>query len=49
MTGHKTETRKEWLADRFALLAAEKELTPRSDEPAPAAAGDAVGSDRPGV
>ena len=32
MTGHKTGTRKEWLADRFALLAAEKELTPRSDE-----------------
>ena len=32
MTGHETGTRKEWLADRFALLAAEKELTPRSDE-----------------
>jgi predicted dithiol-disulfide oxidoreductase (DUF899 family) len=32
MTTHKTGTRKEWLAERLALLEAEKELTRRSDE-----------------
>jgi Bacterial protein of unknown function (DUF899) len=30
MTDHKTGTRKEWLAARLELLAAEKELTRRS-------------------
>src|SRR5579859_4546238 len=32
MTTHKTGTREEWLAARLDLLAAEKELTRRSDE-----------------
>ena len=32
MTGHRTGTRKEWLAARLELLRAEKELTRRSDE-----------------
>jgi predicted dithiol-disulfide oxidoreductase (DUF899 family) len=32
MTNHRTGTRKEWLAERLELLAAEKELTHRSDE-----------------
>jgi predicted dithiol-disulfide oxidoreductase (DUF899 family) len=32
MTTHRTGTRKEWLAERLALLQAEKELTRRSDE-----------------
>jgi predicted dithiol-disulfide oxidoreductase (DUF899 family) len=32
MTKHMTGTRKEWLAARLALLAAEKEMTRRSDE-----------------
>jgi predicted dithiol-disulfide oxidoreductase (DUF899 family) len=32
MTTHKTGTREEWLAERAALLADEKELTRRSDE-----------------
>ena len=32
MTDHATGTREEWLAARLALLAAEKELTRRSDE-----------------
>jgi predicted dithiol-disulfide oxidoreductase (DUF899 family) len=32
MTTHRTATRKEWLDERLALLAAEKELTRRSDE-----------------
>jgi predicted dithiol-disulfide oxidoreductase (DUF899 family) len=32
MTEHKTGTREEWMAARLALLAAEKELTRRSDE-----------------
>jgi predicted dithiol-disulfide oxidoreductase (DUF899 family) len=32
MTSHKTGTREEWLAARLDLLAAEKELTRRSDE-----------------
>jgi predicted dithiol-disulfide oxidoreductase (DUF899 family) len=32
MTSHKTGTREEWLAARLDLLAAEKELTKRSDE-----------------
>jgi predicted dithiol-disulfide oxidoreductase (DUF899 family) len=32
MTKHRTGTRKEWLAERLALLEAEKELTRRSDE-----------------
>ena len=32
MTKHKTGTREEWRAARIALLAAEKELTHRSDE-----------------
>jgi predicted dithiol-disulfide oxidoreductase (DUF899 family) len=32
MTGHKTGTREEWLTARLDLLAAEKELTKRSDE-----------------
>ncbi|MFA6916783.1 MAG: DUF899 domain-containing protein [Parachlamydiales bacterium] len=32
MTNHLTGTRKEWLAARLKLLAAEKELTKRSDE-----------------
>src|SRR5437879_3737695 len=32
MTDHKTGTREEWLAGRLELLAAEKELTRRSDE-----------------
>jgi predicted dithiol-disulfide oxidoreductase (DUF899 family) len=32
MTTHRTGTRKEWLAERLDLLAAEKELTRRSDE-----------------
>jgi predicted dithiol-disulfide oxidoreductase (DUF899 family) len=32
MTRHKTGTREEWLAERIDLLAAEKELTRRSDE-----------------
>jgi predicted dithiol-disulfide oxidoreductase (DUF899 family) len=32
MTDHKTGTRKEWLGARLELLAAEKELTRRSDE-----------------
>src|SRR5262249_37322895 len=31
-TTHKTGTREEWLAARLALLAAEKDLTHRSDE-----------------
>ena len=32
MTTHRTGTRKEWLEERLKLLAAEKELTRRSDE-----------------
>ncbi len=32
MTGHRTGTRREWLAARLELLEAEKELTRRSDE-----------------
>src|SRR3954470_2877057 len=32
MTRHRTGTRDEWLTERIALLAAEKELTRRSDE-----------------
>src|SRR3954464_6857212 len=32
MTNHRTGTRKEWLTERLELLAAEKELTRRSDE-----------------
>ncbi len=32
MTGHKTGTRREWLAARLELLEAEKELTRRGDE-----------------
>src|SRR5205807_3006413 len=32
MRNHKTGTREEWLADRVALLNAEKELTRKSDE-----------------
>src|SRR3954463_12431471 len=32
MTTHKTGTRDEWMAARLKLLAAEKELTRRSDE-----------------
>jgi len=32
MTNHRTGTRKEWLNERLELLAAEKELTRRSDE-----------------
>ena len=32
MTNHRTGTRKEWLSARLALLAAEKDLTRRSDE-----------------
>src|SRR6202050_4207126 len=32
MTKHRTGTRKEWLGERLVLLAAEKELTRRSDE-----------------
>ncbi len=32
MTAHKKATRQEWLAERLALLEAEKELTRRSDE-----------------
>jgi predicted dithiol-disulfide oxidoreductase (DUF899 family) len=32
MTTHRTGTRKEWLAERLDLLAAEKELTRRGDE-----------------
>jgi len=32
MTGHQTGTREEWLAARLDLLAAEKDLTRRSDE-----------------
>ena len=32
MTKHRTGTREEWLAARLELLAAEKELTRRSDE-----------------
>ncbi len=32
MTGHRTATREEWLADRLKLLAAEKALTRQSDE-----------------
>jgi len=35
MTKHKTETRKEWLADRLELLKAEKDLTRRGDPPSP--------------
>jgi predicted dithiol-disulfide oxidoreductase (DUF899 family) len=48
MTDHKTGTREEWLAARLELLAAEKELTRRSDELA-TTAGAALGSDRQGV
>jgi predicted dithiol-disulfide oxidoreductase (DUF899 family) len=32
MTKHRTATRKEWLAARLELIAAEKELTRRGDE-----------------
>ena len=32
MSDHKTGTRQEWLAERIALLEAEKELTRQSDE-----------------
>jgi len=32
VTGHRTATREEWLADRLKLLAAEKALTRQSDE-----------------
>ena len=35
MTKHKTGTRQEWLAARLELLAAEKELTRRSDDVTP--------------
>jgi predicted dithiol-disulfide oxidoreductase (DUF899 family) len=42
MTEHTTGTREEWLAARLELLAAEKELTRRSDEARPAATGAAV-------
>jgi len=32
MTGHRTATREEWLAERLKLLEAEKALTRQSDE-----------------
>ena len=43
MTSHTTGSREEWLAARLELLEAEKELTRRSDEAGPAAAGAARG------
>jgi predicted dithiol-disulfide oxidoreductase (DUF899 family) len=43
MTDHKTGTREQWLAARLELLEAEKALTRRSDELAPAA-GATVGA-----
>ena len=46
MPAHRTATREQWLAERLALIEAEKDLTHRSDELAPPAPGAALGKDR---